>query len=198
MLALLNCQHCSDDRLLITIALLTTMNLLPWYASAAALTGAIAPGAGTDHVLKTSASAHGSPTSSMPASPSHDQPCPRQAKQQVLRELHPVQRLITLLSARLKGLEQHNAYLGLGLGLGFRAGEGAVVGASQPQSALKEPERSYQGRRRMMHTMPGQAGFGDAALMMPISPRALEALEMDARSSLGFLSAAVRNALKES
>ncbi|EMD93906.1 hypothetical protein COCC4DRAFT_58688 [Bipolaris maydis ATCC 48331] len=177
MLALVNCNNCRDDKLLIVVALLITMKMLSWYASAAALTGG--PGVGTssnvmDRVPMTSG--HGSPVSATSTATGRHQPCHRQAKQQVLRELHSVQRLITSLSARLKGLDPHPA-------------------DSLP--AQNELERSYYGRRRTMPTTLFRPNAMDPTLV-PLSARTLEAVEADARSSLGFLSAAVRNALKES
>lgn len=176
MLALVNCNNCRDDKLLIVVALLITMKMLSWYASAAALTGGPGVGASSamDNVPMTSG--HGSPVTATPTATGRHQPCHRQAKQQVLRELHSVQRLITSLSARLKGLDPHPADSFL---------------------AQNELERSYYGRRRTMPTTLFRPNAIDPALM-PLSARTLEAVEVDARSSLGFLSAAVRNALKES
>lgn len=176
MLALVNCNNCRDDKLLIVVALLITMKMLSWYASAAALTGG--PGVGTSNAMDgvPMTSGHGSPVLATPTATGRHQPCHRQAKQQVLRELHSVQRLITSLSARLKGLNPHPA-------------------DSLP--AQSELERSYYGRRRTMPTTLFRPNAMDPALM-PLSARTLEAVEVDARSSLGFLSAAVRNALKES
>ncbi|USP77342.1 hypothetical protein yc1106_04616 [Curvularia clavata] len=185
MLALVNCSNCSNDRLLIAVALLITMKMLSWYASAAALTGGSGPGHSIEDVSRASSSGHSSPVSGTSAAPGRDQQCHRQAKQQVLRELHSVQRLITSLSARLKGLESDNT------------GTTANTRLSQLYAASREPERSFDGRKRMAHAMPFQPGVVDTALM-PISTRTLEAVEVDARSSLGFLSAVVRNALKES
>lgn len=185
MLALVNCNNCSNDRLLIAVALLITMKMLSWYASAAALTGTSAAGPSVDDAPKASGSGNGSPAPGTSAAPGRDQPCHRQAKQQVLRELHSVQRLITSLSARLKGLEADNA------------GIGANATLSQLYTASKESDRGFDGRKRTAHAMSLQPAAVDTALM-PISTRTLQAVEVDARSSLGFLSAMVRNALKES
>jgi hypothetical protein len=178
MLGLVNCRNCSEDRMLIMVALLMTMRMLSWYASAAALTGGAGGGTGIDDGPKTSR--HGTL-----AAMGRHQPCHRQAKQQVLRELHSVQRLITSLSARLKGLESRYT----------DSGPDAALG--QPRSASREPERSHDGRKRTMSAMSLQPNVVDTPAM-PISTRTLEAVEVDARSSLGWLSAAVRNALKES
>ena len=95
MLALVNCANCSNDRLLIAVALLITMKMLSWYASAAALTaGSGAAPSIQDSPRGSSSSGHGSPTQGTSAVPARDQHCHRQAKQQVLRELHSVQRLM--------------------------------------------------------------------------------------------------------
>ncbi|EDU45251.1 Fungal Zn binuclear cluster domain containing protein [Pyrenophora tritici-repentis] len=176
-LAILACESCMEDRLLIMVALLIAMEMLPRYASAAALTGltaCLSDDPRTDNILGT-----------MDPRP-HDQNLPRQAKLQVLRELHLVQRLITQLSSRLKGLSSH----------GRSAGSlEALLGA---QSSLQRPGSRNAPQKGGMSTHSSNSSVCSDNELMPISTRTLDLVEDDVRNSLSSLSAVVRNALKQS
>ncbi|CAE7178416.1 hypothetical protein PTNB85_02868 [Pyrenophora teres f. teres] len=176
-LAILACESCMEDRLLIMVALLIAMEMLPRYASAAALTGltaCLSDDPRTDGILGT-----------MDPRP-HDQNLPRQAKLQVLRELHLVQRLITQLSSRLKGLSSH------GKGAGSLE---ALLGA---QSSLQRPGSRNAPQKAGMSTHSSNSSVCSDTELMPISTRTLDLVEDDVRNSLSSLSAVVRNALKQS
>ncbi|KAF2024548.1 hypothetical protein EK21DRAFT_78448 [Setomelanomma holmii] len=180
-LAILACVACMEDRLLIMISLLITMKMLPRYASAAALTGSatsLSDGA-------TDMARHDHASLSNNALPVTGQNAPRQAKQQVLRELHLVQRLITQLSSRLKGLASPSRH------------STSASGLLERRPAPKQTENSASAQKTRMRSNSLQSACGETQLM-PISTRTLDLVEGDVRSSLSSLSAVVRNALKES
>jgi len=180
-LAILACESCMEDRLLIMVALLIAMEMLPRYASAAALTGLTA--CLSDASMDASRS-DGLLSAVDPRS--HDQNFPRQAKLQVLRELHLVQRLITQLSARLKGLSSH----------GRSAGSiEALLGA---QSSLQRPGSTKAPQKAGLSNHSSKSSVSSEAELMPISTRTLDLVEDDVRNGLSSLSAVVRNALKQS
>lgn len=168
-LVTLACVSCMEDRLLIMISLLITMKILPRYASAAALTGS--PTSPSDEARGISRHDNASLST-------------RQAKQQVLRELHLVQRLISQLSSRLKGLACP------------RRDSTSAAGLLEPRPILKQAESSASIKMSRMRNNSLQSASSETDLM-PISTRTLDLVEDDVRNSLSSLSAVVRNALKE-
>lgn len=173
-LTILACSSCTSDRLLLMLLLLITTKILPRYASAAAL----------DSNRSMGGFRRDSASSGTVAGGIDGEAYPRQAKQQVLRELHLVQRLITQLSLRLKGLSSHGRDGGSGQGL------------LEPQSLLRQHSGST-GSQNMSMSTSSLVATRDAGLM-PISTRTLDFVEDDVRNSLSVLSATVRNALKDS
>ncbi|OAL44735.1 hypothetical protein IQ07DRAFT_481875, partial [Pyrenochaeta sp. DS3sAY3a] len=180
-LAILSCVSCLEDRLLIMVLLLITMKMLPRYASAAALTSCASPT--TNKAMESST--HDSISLGNGAGNIDDRTemYPRQAKQHVLRELHLVQRLITQLSSRLKGLSSSREEI-------FSVPPKAQA-SIKPSNPNKIVRREVSNDERV-HPTPGDTE------LMPLSTRTLDLVENDVRKSLSSLSAVVRNALKDS
>ncbi|KAF2847106.1 hypothetical protein T440DRAFT_471229 [Plenodomus tracheiphilus IPT5] len=180
-LAILACVACMEDRLLIMISLLITMKMLPRYASAAALT------ASANDLLDEASdmSRHNHGSLSANAVPITDPNLPRQAKQQVLRELHLVQRLITQLSARLKSLASPGRH------------PNSAHALLERRPVTMQTESTAFVQKTSLSNSSLQTACGETQLV-PISTRTLDFVEDDVRNSLSSLSAVVRQALKES
>jgi hypothetical protein len=180
-LAILSCVSCLEDRLLIMVLLLITMKMLPRYASAAALTSCT-PTA-TNKAMESSPRDSISLGNGAGNIDDRTEMYPRQAKQHVLRELHLVQRLITQLSSRLKGLSS--------------SGEEIPLVSSKVQASIKSSNPNKIVGRDVLSDERAHSAPGDTELM-PLSTRTLDLVENDVRKSLSSLSAVVRNALKDS